>query len=33
MDWIIRVIAFTVTWLLLGMMVGWGTNSRTIEGE
>ncbi len=27
------VIAFVATWLALGFIVGWSTNSRTIQGE
>jgi hypothetical protein len=27
------LLAFVVSWLVLGWLVGWSTNSRTIEGE
>ena len=33
MDFYMRLIAFMVTWIALGMMVGWVTNSRTIDGD
>jgi len=27
------LIAFLLTWLVLGWLVGWGLHSRSIEGE
>jgi hypothetical protein len=31
MEWLMRIAAFGVTWLALGMIVGWVTNSRSIR--